>query len=94
MHKRKMKCRLASLIDEWNLKLSESEQPSKRLNQRRLAKETAIAATTLNRLYNNEFTRVDVNTVETLCNYFGCEVGDLFVMREGVRSHSITEELS
>ncbi len=79
---RKMTCRLASLIDERNLKLSESGQTAKRLNQRRLVEETGIAATTLNRLYNNDFTRIDVKTVETLCNYFKCEIGDLFVMRE------------
>lgn len=77
-----MICRLASLIDEQNLKLSEMGQTEKRLTQRRLAIETGIATTTLNRLFKNDFSRVDVNTVEALCNYFGCEVGDIFVMKE------------
>lgn len=79
---RKMVCRLAPLIDQKNLELSDSGQESKRLSQRRLAEETGIAITTINRLYNNDFTRVDVNTVEKLCNYFGCDVGDLLVMRK------------
>jgi putative transcriptional regulator len=77
-----MICRLASLIDERNLKLSESGEPSKRLTQRKLADETKVATTTINRLFNNDFDRVDRQTVEKLCNYFGCEVGDLLVMRE------------
>ena len=38
--------------------------------------------TTVNRLHNNGFERVDTMTVNTLCNYFGCDVGELFVMRE------------
>ncbi|PSB29921.1 XRE family transcriptional regulator [Stenomitos frigidus ULC18] len=79
---RKMICRLPSLIDERNLKLSEAGKPDKRLTQRKLAEDIDVATTTLNRLYNNDFTRVDVNTIERLCNYFECEVGDLFVLRE------------
>ncbi|WP_245939818.1 helix-turn-helix domain-containing protein [Stenomitos frigidus] len=77
-----MICRLPSLIDERNLKLSEAGKPDKRLTQRKLAEDIDVATTTLNRLYNNDFTRVDVNTIERLCNYFECEVGDLFVLRE------------
>jgi putative transcriptional regulator len=77
-----MICRLSSLIDEKNLSFSESGQYSNRLTQRKLAAETGIAATTINRLFNNDFDRVDRNTVESICNYFGIEVGDLFVMRE------------
>lgn len=77
-----MICRLPSLIDERNLKLSEAGKLDKRLTQRKLAEDIDVATTTLNRLYNNDFTRVDVNTIERLCNYFECEVGDLFVLRE------------
>lgn len=78
-----MFCRLAALIDAWNLKASESEDGcDRRLNQRKIALETGLATSTLNRLYNNDFTRVDVQTVETLCNYLGCEIGELFVLKE------------
>lgn len=52
------------------------------LSQRQLAKETGLSSTTINRLFTNKFDRVDVHTVETLCNYLGREVGDLFVLRE------------
>lgn len=77
-----MYCRLAALIDEKNLRLSDLGQSSDRLTQRKLAAATGIATTTINRLYNNDFDRVDVRTLETLCNYFGCEVGDLLALRE------------
>jgi len=80
-------CRLSSLIDARNLSLSESGQIGKRLTQRRLAEETKIAATTLNRLYNNTFDRIDVRTVQTLCDYFECEIGELFVLKEVRHDH-------
>jgi putative transcriptional regulator len=67
-----MFCRLAVLMAEKDPQLS----------QRQLAKETGLSSTTINRLFTNKFDRVDVHTVETLCNYLGREVGDLFVLRE------------
>lgn len=79
---RKMICRLPALIDAHNLKLSDGGDTSQRLNQRQLSLQTGIAASTLNRLFKNEFNRVDAATVETLCDFFECEVGDLFVLKE------------
>lgn len=67
-----MYCRLAVLMAEKDPKLS----------QRKLSDDTGLGVTTINRLFNNTFDRVDKNTVEVLCNYFGRSVGDLFVMRE------------
>lgn len=67
-----MYCRLAVLMAEKNPQLS----------QRQLARETGLDITTINRLFTNNFSRVDTSTVETLCNYFGKDVGDLFEMRE------------
>ena len=66
-----MFCRLAVLMAEKDPQLS----------QRQLAKETGLDITTINRLFTNNFSRVDVGTVEILCNYFTREVGDLFEMR-------------
>lgn len=66
-----MYCRLAVLMAEKDPQLS----------QRQLAKETGLDLTTINRLFTNRFSRVDVGTIETLCNYFGCNVGDLLEMR-------------
>ncbi|MGH7999940.1 MAG: helix-turn-helix domain-containing protein [Brasilonema sp.] len=68
---KKLFCRLAVLMAEKNPQLS----------QRQLAKETGLDITIVNRLYTNNFSRVDVSTVEVLCNYFSREVGELFEMR-------------
>lgn len=67
-----MFCRLAVLMAEKDPQLS----------QRQLAKETGLDITTVNRLFTNNFSRIDVSTVEALCNYFDKEVGDLLQMRK------------
>jgi len=69
---KKMFCRLAVLMAEKDPQLS----------QRQLAFITGLDVTTINRLFTNNFSRVDVSTVETLCNYFKKNIGDLFEMRE------------
>jgi len=69
---KKMYCRLAVLMAEKNPQLS----------QRQLARDTGLDITTINRLFTNKFSRVDVGTVEVLCNYFGSEIGDLFHLRK------------
>jgi len=51
------------------------------LSQRQLARETELDVTTINRLYTNNFSRVDTNTVEVLCEYFERGIGDLFELR-------------
>ncbi|MGH2413379.1 MAG: helix-turn-helix domain-containing protein [Microcystaceae cyanobacterium] len=67
-----MFCRLAVLMAEKDPQLS----------QRQLAKDTGLSPTTINKLFINKFERVDLHTIETLCDYLGKEVGDLFVLRE------------
>lgn len=71
---KKMYCKLAVLMAEKDVKLT----------QQKLAKDTGLGSSTVNRLFNNTFDRVDRGTVETLCKYFECEVGQLFVLREVV----------
>lgn len=67
-----MYCRLAVLMAE--------KDP--RLNQKRLSEETGLAESTISRLYNNTFTRVDKTTVDVLCRYFGRDINELFELRE------------
>jgi len=67
-----MSCRLAVLMAEKDPQLS----------QRKLSDQTKLGLTTINRLFTNKFERVDVHTLETLCEYFNTEVGNLLVMRE------------
>lgn len=57
-----------------------------RLSQRELARRTGLSPATVNKLHNDEFDRVDRNTVEVLCNYFGCDLGDLFVLRDEAKT--------
>ncbi len=70
-----MYCQLAVLM----------AQKDQRLSQRQLAKELNVSVTTVNKLYNGRplTARIDPETVEKLCEYFGCDIGDLFAMKEG-----------
>ena len=81
---KKMICRLPQLINQWNSSLHDNAMGKEVdiLTQRNLAKKTEIAYTTINRLYNNNFSRVDVNTIETLCNFFACGLLDLFSLED------------
>jgi len=67
-----MYCRLAVLMAEKDPKLT----------QRSLSKELGLGLTTIGRLYNNNFERIDKNTVEVVCRYFNCGIGELFVMKD------------
>ncbi|WP_242065443.1 helix-turn-helix transcriptional regulator [Trichocoleus sp. FACHB-262] len=62
----------------------ELAQIGKQLSQRQLAKDLGVSLTTVNKLYNGRplTARIDPETVEKVCDYFKCEVGDLFVLRD------------
>ncbi len=57
-----------------------------KMTQRKLAAELKLSHTTINKMYNGQplTARIDPETVEALCNYFGCDVGDLLTMKEVV----------
>jgi putative transcriptional regulator len=63
--------RLKVLIAEKELKAG------RRLTYRTIAKETGVSTSTLVRLVSQNFDRIDVATIETLCRYFDCQPGDL-----------------
>lgn len=65
-------CRLAVLMAE--------RDPG--LSQAKVAEDTKLSTTTVNKLYKNKFNRVDKNTIETLCNYFDCNLQDLLTLKE------------
>lgn len=57
------------------------------LNERGLSKKRVCSAldierTNFNRYYRDEFQRIDANFLLRLCEYFNCEVGDLFEIRD------------
>lgn len=43
-----------------------------------LAKQTGIAASTINNLCNNKTTRIDFHTIELICNALECDISDIF----------------
>ena len=43
-----------------------------------VARETGLHRNTITLLYNETATRVDMDTIESLCKLFQCSVGDLF----------------
>lgn len=52
------------------------------LSKKKVCSALDIERTNFNRYYRNEFQRIDANFLLKLCDYFECEVGDLFEIRE------------
>lgn len=46
-----------------------------------LAKETGIAASTINNLCNNKTTRIDFHTIELICDTLNCNLSDIFQIK-------------
>ena len=51
---------------------------SHKVNVADVARETGLSRSTISGLYKETATRVDLEAIEILCNYFGCQVGELF----------------
>ncbi|MEG4293701.1 helix-turn-helix transcriptional regulator [Microcoleus sp. C2C3] len=70
---KRMHCELAVLMAQRN----------QRLSQRQLATELGLSVGTINKLYNGRplTARIDPDTIEKICDYFGCGINDLFVLR-------------
>jgi transcriptional regulator with XRE-family HTH domain len=62
----KLNCKLRDLMDKQNM------------SQLALSEATGLAPGTIGKLYRNQVTRFDENTVKTLCLYFGLKsISDL-----------------
>lgn len=61
-----VRCNLSRLMGEKKLKVID------------VARETGLHRNTITLLYKETATRVDLETIEKLCELFNCEVGDLF----------------
>ncbi len=62
-----IKCNLSKLMGEKKLKVID------------VARLTGLHRNTITLLYDETALRVDLITIEKLCELFDCEVGDLFV---------------
>lgn len=47
---------------------------------------TGLSRNTISNLYNDKATRVDYDTVGKLCKLFKCNVGELFIFIEDVKT--------
>lgn len=65
-----IKCKFAELIGAKKLKISD------------VARETGINRSTLTRLYHETTSRIDFETLEILCRFLECEVGELLEVRD------------
>ncbi len=52
------------------------------LSMRRVAEESGANISTVNRLANNTIRRIPVDELAAICQYLGCEVGDLLKLEE------------
>ena len=65
-----IKCNLSALLGARKLKLAD------------VIRDTGINRSTLTRLYHETTTRIDYETLETLCKYLKCDVGDFLKIVE------------
>jgi len=65
-----IRCHLSRLMGERKLKIAD------------VARETGLNRKTITALYNETGTRVDLETIDKLCELFECKVGDLFEHQE------------
>ncbi|MDZ4721621.1 MAG: helix-turn-helix transcriptional regulator [Roseiflexaceae bacterium] len=68
--------RLVELMRAWEIERGESLGS---LTFRRLAELVNLSPDTLNRIANQKVTRIDHETIDKLCDFFGCDLADLMV---------------
>lgn len=61
-----IKCHLSKLMGEKKLKIVD------------VARDTGVNRGTITRLYHETASRVELETIDALCRFLGCEVGELF----------------
>lgn len=54
----------------------------RRVNVSELSRLTGISRTMLSKLYNDDFARIDVETLDKLCSFFECDVGELLTQKK------------
>ncbi len=67
---------LVELMQAWQ---EQHNEPPGSLTFRRLAQLVDLSPDTLNRIANQKVTRIDHETVDKLCDFFGCGLSDLMV---------------
>jgi putative transcriptional regulator len=65
-----IKCHLSTLLGAKRLKIAD------------VVRDTGINRSTVNRLFHETNNRIDFETLEKLCIYLGCEVGELLEFKK------------
>ncbi len=63
-------CHLSTLMGKNKMKIAD------------VARETGLNRSTITALYNEDATRIDLETIEKICVLFNCEVGDLLEIKK------------
>lgn len=69
-----IRCHLSRMMGERKMKIAD------------VARETGLHRNTITLLYDETASRVDLETIERLCELFNCSVGDLFEFLPGANS--------
>lgn len=64
------------------LAAQKAQREGKRVSLIRIATETKISKYTIYALANNELAEYPKDVLEKLCNYFGCDIGDLLKLED------------
>lgn len=67
-----IRCHLSRIMGEHKMKIAD------------VARETGLNRSTVTALYNETATRVDLYTVEKLCTFFNCKIGELLELVENL----------
>lgn len=70
-------CKLPILLAERKMRVAD------------LIRGTGINKTTLHKLYNGELTRIDLDTIDRICEYLDIQVGDLFVFEKVINNQNV-----
>ena len=65
-----IKCHLSRIMGEKRLKISD------------VIRDTGINRGTITRLYHETAERVELESIEKLCRYLNCEIGDIFELMD------------
>ncbi len=68
-----IQCRLRELM------AIKSREEGQKVTYRQITQATGIFGSTLTRLANNEFDRIDRTIMDRLCAFFDCQPGDLLI---------------
>ena len=54
----------------------------KKVNIQKVHEKTGLTRNTISNLYNEKTTRIDYETIDKICEYFNCQVGELLERAE------------